>query len=305
MTAWLRADTVASLRRATLVLDLDGVVVDVRATYRLSYLQGIAWHLQHDLGLPWRGRTLAPLRAVHTLKRHAGFNAPAEVVALLLRLSLIAAWRVQGQVLDARQIDATNWIQDGLRDRRLDRWREVTWAALDGPGRAWLEGVEAPERALAVCRETYVGSVHTQALFGHAPVRRVAGLWRHDRLLLDPRRPPPDRPVAVYTGRTTAEARWLLQRFRWFDEVTALETVDTGAYKPDGLPLQRLRGEADRPLLYIGDLTADRQALQDARRRWPEQTWLLGQIAPPGQERWSDADIVATDINALLDALGA
>lgn len=305
MTVWIREGALPALTSAALVLDLDGVVVDVRETYRLSYLQGIAWHLHHDLGLPLRGRAIGPLQAVHLLKRHPGFNAPAEVVALLLRLALIAAWQSQGQAFGAREIAARAWILAASCDGRLDRWRDVTSGSLDDAGRAWLRQVEDPDRALAISRETYVGSANTFQLFGHAPVRRVRGLWRRDRLLLDPRRPPPQRPVAVYTGRTTAEAHWLLKRFRWFDTVAAWETTDTGALKPDGEPLQRLGQIVGRPVLYVGDLPADRDALRDARRRWPHEPWLLGQVLAPGQEPWPDADVVAKDVNELLDAIGA
>jgi phosphoglycolate phosphatase-like HAD superfamily hydrolase len=278
-----------------LVLDLDGVVVDVRASYRLAYLDGLAWHLTHDLGLAVDAAR--PLAAVHLLKRHPGFNAPAEVVAVLLRLALRAVLR------DAPPMASlTPQVAEALTNGALDAWRTTTLALLSPEERAWLLSREDAAQALAAAHEAYAGSADVRTLYGQSPLRQMPGLWHHDRLLLDPLRPPPPVPLGVLTGRAPGETSWLLRRFRFFDQVAA---VHANAPKPDGRPLLALQAElGGGPLLYVGDLPADRDTVLDARKLGGRDL-LVGQIVGPDQpERWPEADFAAADLHALLAQVG-
>ena len=135
---------------------------------------------------------------------------------------------------------------------------------------------------------------------------QVPGLWHKDVLLLDPQRPPPRRPLGIYTGRNRREALWLCKRFRYFSELTAephtlgLRAHDDGAVKPDGQPLRQLlvHFQAEN-LLYIGDLPADRQAAMHA-------SVALGQILPTRRSRpWPQSTVAARHIDDLLDAIDA
>lgn len=308
MPAWLRPDLEPSaLAGAALVYDLDGVLVDVRATYRRAYLQGLDWHLRRDLGILLQDRTPCTLRAVHLLKRHPGFNDPAEVVAILLRLCLVAHARAPGRPLTRDAIGAETWIAARLSDGGLGSWREST---LDGLSVAQVRRVaeaEQPTLALARCRERYVGSAQVFRIFGVTPAQRVLGLARRDKLLCDPLLPRTGRPVAVYTGRTVAEGRLVMDRLQRFAGMPVpVEAVDSGAHKPDGAPLERLAAHLDvQVVVYIGDLPADRQALLDARRRFPRRQWLLGQVlATAGAERWPEADLASPHVDELVAALG-
>lgn len=293
-----------ALHQAALVFDLDGVVVDVRATYRAAYRMGIRWHCRRDLGFELPADPLFPIRAVHLLKRHSGFNAPADVVAILLRLSLL---RLR---LGHPGRWVADWITAALAAGDLADWRQTSMSIADRATLDWLAHLEQPALALQWAREAYVGADAMQQVFGVAPRGRAAGLAQRDRLLLDPSRLQPPRPVAIYTGRTRAEAQWLGRRFALFRDLChdahepRLEAVDTGAHKPDGAPLVRLarRLGADT-VLYIGDLAADRDALLHARQINPGRQWLLGQITARRQTLWPQASVASNDINALLDAL--
>ncbi len=292
------------LQRAAIIYDLDGVVIDVRGTYRLAYLRGIQSYFRLELGiaLPQRPASMA---AVHLLKRHRGFNDPAEVTAILLRLLLRA--NVQNRQSD--QAFAQQWIAAALADGRLDRWRSETLRDLDESAQQYIIQSERPDVALALVREHYVGSAAMAQVFGTAPRLQVLGLARRDRLLADPALGD-ERPMAVYSGRTFAEIQWVIKRFARFAPLlqagrgAAIEAVDTGAHKPDGAPLLRLAERLGRDVVvYVGDLEADRQALLDARRRDPGRTWLLGQVLASPQSRvWPDADAAGTAVDVLLAA---
>lgn len=311
MSVWLREGALPLLRQAAIILDLDGVIVDVRKTYRRAYLDGIAWHLQRDLGLQLGDNTPIALDAVHLLRLHPGFNAPLETVAILLRLALVAAIRFPNQPLMQQHIDAEGWIQRALADKTLGDWRSTTLNSLKPQQQDQLLAMEQAQLALDRALECYFGSAQIQQIIGVIPVGDRVGLAAEDVVLADLQTPPLDRQMAVYTGRKLAEVRWLLPRWRRFDRLLAqpncdqlLATADQGQLKPDGVPLEQLaQTMSAKIVLYIGDLHADRLSLLDARQRFPQRQWLLGQVQSADQPRWPDADLAAPTLDQMWQQL--
>lgn len=308
---WVRPDSLPLLQQAAIILDLDGVIVDVRKTYRQAYLQGIAWHLRRDLKLQVADKTLIPLKAVHLLRLHPGFNAPLETVAILLRLALVGAIRSPDQVLTRQHIQAERWIENALADKTLSDWRTTTLDGLTAQQQERVLTLEQPQVALERALECYFGSAQVRKILGINPVGSELGLAQQDAWLADPELPPIDRQLAIYTGRKLAEVHWLLPRWRRFDALLQkpncdqlLATADQGQLKPDGAPLEQLAEAMNaRIVLYIGDLQADRLSLLDARRRFPKRQWLLGQVQSASQARWPDADIAAATLDQLWQQL--
>ena len=294
MSLFVREGAVEVGRRAALVFDLDGVVADVRATYRRAYVEGLRWHLTAHLGLEVARSGTFHVAQVHALKRHPAFNAPEDVVAHFLLAALVSAERHPGAELTPALCDVGGAFE---RDELL--------AGLDASARRRvLSRLDVP-RALAACREAYAGSSDLKRVYGHVPERRVKGLAHRDRLLLNPLRPPPRRPMGVYTGRARREARWLMDRFAFFSRVSDahLACTDSGAYKPDPVPLVALHEAlGGGPLVYFGDTAGDREAMARFRRERPG--CLLVQVTN-GEPWWPEADFVATRPGPILDLLGA
>lgn len=301
---WVRPEIIEVARGLPLVFDLDGVVVDVRATYRRAYGMGVAWVLKQH-GIAVRRGGPFPVAAVHALRRHPGFNAPADTLAFLLRAALVEAVRAPGQPVTGRHLPA--WIAAALATGQLDAWREALAAELLPGSETWVAEREDVTAASRATHEAYAGSDAVLAMYGHVPVRRLKGLQFRDRLLLDPQRPPPPRPLAVYTGRTHGEALSLLNRFKLFRDVPAdcIETTDTGARKPDPAPLLRLDTRlGGRGLVYLGDTEADRQTVLAFRRERPGVPCVCVQVVLRARAgRWPEADLAGVAPDSLLDAL--
>lgn len=257
-------------RDLVIVLDLDGVVVDVRASYRQAYLDGIARYLADDLGLAPDDVALPALDDVHALKRRGGFNAPEQTVTALLSASLVPVPHAARRRIEARRDDAV---------------------------------------ALALCHEAYVGSARFQQVYGAAPRGGFAGLAEHDRPLLARDRPACRRPLGVYTGRRRREADLVLARWPFFAPLHAdcVATPDTGAWKPDPAPLAAIARHFAAPgIVYFGDMEDDRSTLLQFRAAFPHLRALLVQVAAePGALPWPDADLTATEPGPALDLLGA
>jgi phosphoglycolate phosphatase-like HAD superfamily hydrolase len=301
----MRPGALAVARQAIWVFDLDGVVADVRRTYRAAYVEGLARFLERDLGLPVAAHGYCSVADVSLLKQHEGFNAPEHVAAFLLRAGLCAAVRLQGRPLTRARARIGAWVRAAMVDGRLSRWREALVDGLGPDERRWVEQRERLDAALAWCRESYAGSAHVEQAYGISPRGAFPGRWQDDRLLLDPAiSAGPLRRVGVYTGRTRAEARFLMRRFDLLREVpdVALACTDGGDWKPDPAPLERLRvALGGGPLVYFGDVAADRSALLGLRAREPSATSLLAQVrSDPAVPRWAEADLYATTLTALL-----
>jgi len=301
-----RPGALDAIAGAIWIFDLDGVVVDVRKTYRRSYVEGLVRHLKVDCGLRVaRGGTFT-LEDAHRLKGHVAFNAPEHVAAFFLRASLAAAERHSGRTLDGTTCGLGEWIASALASGRLSQWRDALVADLDPAARARVDAREDLRAALACCHEVYAGSADVARIYGDVPRFDLPGLWRKDRLLLDQAIARDDPRVGVYTGRTCIEARWLMERFAMLRSVPehALACTTKGAWKPDPEPLAALRQAlGGGPLVYFGDLEADRQAALELREREPEERTMLVQIVERrAAPRWPEADVVAL---RPADALGA
>lgn len=275
---------------AAAVLDLDGVVVDSRASYRLAYTFGIDSWLREDLGLrvePPPGRpTLLDVEDVHALKAFPGFNAPIDVVAFFGAYALAQA-----------------------RDGRVGPLDPTPRAFLssrphDPPAGRSAHAIDA-DLALRRCREHYAGDASCERVYGYSPSRqRGEGLWRRDRLLIPPDLPPPPLPLAVFTGRDAGEARWVTGRLRLFDGLPddRLWTRDDGVDKPDPAAFSAcVQALSPGPVLYVGDLPADADLIARYRalRRAPEVVLaLVGDEAPRAR-----ADLWLPEAGPLLAAL--
>lgn len=287
------------------IFDLDGVVIDVRNTYRQAYVAGVMWALRADAKLAVQ-TPLFTVDDVHALKRHPGFNAPRDTVAFFARACLCALAAVEpGQPVSA---NAVRRLLDSLAgDGGLDEWSTRTLAGLsDDMGRSWVVRTEAGLRALQRTHEAYAGSAATLQVYGHPPLGELDGLCRNDKLLMRVDRKT-SVPVAVYTGRTRGEALMVMRRFALFADVPAerLVTTDDDAYKPDPAPLARLIDRLDcERAIYIGDTAADRDTVRAYGAIGRTTPCALAQVVTPEQAAWPEAVASGLTGDGVLHALG-
>ncbi len=304
MTHRNRPGAVEAARGLPLIFDLDGVVVDVRQSYRQAYILGITWFLNEILGRPGdaAGFTVAD---VALLKRHRGFNAPRDVVAFFLRAALVSDSADQRGGGFSR---VSTWIKAGLADGRLDRGAEALFDGLSAQTRAAVRSVEDVDAALSSCHEVYIGSRNFMTVYGAAPRGDWPGLWPADRLLLPRDRPPCRLPLGVYSGRTRGEIDHLFERLPFFAPIAPahVHSADDPGAKPDAEPLIRLIDSLGAGgAVYLGDTEADRQTVIALRRQRPDLVCLLAQIDEDKEAQWwPEAEFAATGPAEIVDLLG-
>ncbi|HEY6379152.1 MAG TPA: HAD family hydrolase [Candidatus Dormibacteraeota bacterium] len=240
--AWVRAGLAPGFRAEAVVLDVDGVLIDVRGSFREAARQTVVT-VQRLLGVadPWRPSQ----QDIVDLKSARGFNDDIDVSIALAALGA-----------DGRQAELP-----GLR------------AAVDaiGGGLAGLRRVAPDLRridgtlVLRIFDELYWGADATERRGGE-PARYGAdrrGLIEREELLIAPALPERlrasgARAVAIVSGRTRLEMDAALDRLGW--TASDLDAVVTGdaIRKPDPACLDCVVAATGvGSLVYVGDVRDD------------------------------------------------
>lgn|GEM_PF-82971 len=277
------------------VLDLDGVLVDVAGSYRRAIVESVATvygetidredvqafknagGFNDDWAVTWAV-------ALYVLARDAGYEA--DIAAFTDAIAdrgggLQSAEAVVADDLPPTAMDRVRdrWDTDRLRDvfqaRYLgaDLYRELEGPdpPVEGPGYIWDEPVIAAEATLAALTDTYT--------------------------------------VAVLTGRPAAEAAIALDRVGLAlpdDRVVTRDDWTGGKPDPDALVDLATRLELGS-LAYVGDTLDDVETVANARRVDPDRTYfgvgvLSGGLSGAAGRAAFDrvgADLVVDSINDL------
>ncbi len=259
-------------RVQAVIFDVDGVLLDARASYHAVAEDAARRAVAEVLGEP----CTAPFdreREVAQFKAAGRFNDDWEMargIALLLHL---------------RQRGAAPELQRFLR-------------AAHGGGVAGLANalpiiaaMYPQERISRLCGALYGGRSHCRELFGFdaqdaLPGAPERGLWERERLLADPallKRVADRFAVALYTGRNPGEAALALVRCELHVPQRLCWVSDGRPRKPDPEGLIWLCGELLRPggeALFVGDTADDRGAAEAARARGAPLVYA--HVAGPG-----------------------
>ncbi len=274
-----------------MILDVDGVLVDVEPSFREAVCRTVAT-MQRLMGVtsPW-----VPARAeVAALKRAGGFNDDIHCSIALTAIAAGAMGPQLGELLGP--IEAAGGGLDGLR------------AA--APALPRVEG----RLCLRVFDEHYWGGSRFRSVFGEAPrhVDARRGLVDDERALVGPDLPARLRAtagvrhLALITGRTPAELAAALELLGW--DRAGLDAVVTGdeLRKPDPACLDRILAAcASEAAVYAGDVRDDWELVRAHRAARPGGVPVRGVIVGGEAEALFDlgADVTlagAADLVPLL-----
>jgi HAD superfamily hydrolase (TIGR01548 family) len=282
------------------VLDIDGVLVDVADSYRRAIVESIervhGTRLSRDVIQPLKDAggfnddwELTQALALWVLAREEGFDRDAEGFAEIVAASGGGLGAARAAIADALDPDA--------RERILAAWER--------------------DRLVDTFQALYLGSDRYRELEGGDPPFEAPGFIHDEPTLVDPATLDALAErfhVGVVTGRPRAEARIALERASFDLPDDRLFAMEDGPGKPDPAALVALAGQFDADAVaYAGDTLDDVRTAANARERDPDRTYygigvltggLRGEEGRRAFER-AGADAVVDhvdDLPALLEA---
>lgn len=314
---FIRQELIRQLPKVdALVLDVDGVVLDVSQSYRVVICDTTQyWAVQH-LGLEDNARLLTS-EEVEFFKRAGGFNDDNELTQAAAML--VTARRARSNATDAATVQATapTWEEYCDEIRRhgggYAAAEKVAMATLTVPQRRAFAHDWLPRLVSQIFQEMYGGDSMCATLFGFNPqLWQGEGYHCREKVLLDRTLLPERIKIGLLTGRLVSETRHAVERAGLRDRVPekCWVTSEDGVRKPDGRTLVLCQQRLGFQLaIYVGDTLDDHRTVMNYRElpasgrgRVVSCLVLTGPAGDQNRAAFLEAgaDIVAPDVNALL-----
>jgi len=280
------------------VLDIDGVLVDVADSYRRAVVDTV----ERVYG------TSVERDAVQGFKDAGGFNN-----------DWVATYGVALFVLARRH--GLDFQIEGFTDRiaerggGLDAAEAVVAAHLDDAAHDEVTAAWDTDHLRDVFQQLYLGADLYRDLESAEPDIDAAGYIHDEPVLVEPEtlRTLANWERGVLTGRPAMEAEIALDRVGLDlprERLVAMEDTDDGKPDPEGLIALAERCDADA-VAFAGDTLDDVRTAQNAAEADPERTYygvgvLTGGLSgETGRQRYeaADADAVVETVNGLPDLL--
>ncbi|MFA0750397.1 MAG: hypothetical protein SLRJCFUN_000800 [Candidatus Fervidibacter sp.] len=301
-----------------LILDIDGVLIDASQSYRLAVCEAVRFFVERELGWLVDAPPITP-DEVDLFKRAGGFNndwdlAQAAVLFLLFKGLRHGAKRLS----ELRRLPPT--LEAFLSEVAAEGGgllaaETVVVDKLELRQRRDLARLWKRRLIVQLAQEFYAGKKWCPLLFGYEPqyVNLEVGLLEREQVLIDLSLLPPDLKLGILTGRARRETALALERIGLSERIPPefWVTDDDAPRKPDPRALavltERLQTQC---ALYVGDTVDDLRMVNEYKLHPHRRTVFACMVltGPNGEKNRplfleQGADIVATDINALLSYL--
>jgi HAD superfamily phosphatase len=284
------------------VLDVDGVLVDVADSYRRAIVDAVE-HVYGDT---------IEKADVQAFKDAGGFNNDWKVTDAAALWVL--ASRENGTVGSVAEFADRIAAQGG----GLGGAEAVVQASLDPEAVRRVRERWEPERLRDVFQQLYLGSDYYAELEGGEPELDVEGYIHDEDRLISPETVAAltaNWPVCVLTGRPSDEADIALDRVGLDvpdDRRFTMDDWEDGKPNPRALIALAERTGADS-VVFVGDTLDDVETALNAREADPDRKYHAvgvltgGLTGDGGRRKYEDAgaDIVLDSVNDLPDLVGA
>lgn len=317
---FIKQELIKSLGQVdALILDIDGVVLDVSQSFRVVAAETVQYYATQVLKLADSG-PLFESSETELFKMAGGFNSDWDLTNAAV--ALVVAKHAQSGAEDTL----------ALREQEPP-WSEYTEAIKRrGGGLAVAEAVLLdiltpaqrrdfarnwnPKLVTQIFQEMYAGDESCRALYGFEP-QHIHGepYYKREKVMLDAALLPKGLKIGVVTGRTRAETRLALKMAGLTNRIPEKHwvTEDDGLRKPDGRTMLRLRENMEfRHGIYVGDTVDDHKTVVNYRElkgagkaKIVACTSLSGPSGDAHRRLFLEAgaEIITPDVNSLLQFL--
>lgn len=303
----------------TLVFDIDGVLIDVRDSFRKAICQTVQFYFKEILRFQGSQNLINP-EEIEYFKMAGGFNNDWDLTSAVVLFYLMKA-----RENNLKDVDELRSIKPDIK----------TFAArMLSPGGGLAKVIDPiekddqiKERILSlwdkdlitkIFQEIYAGEEHCYNIYGfHPSLIKKDGLIKQERIIIDKNKKDflQNYSLGVLTGRTEREARVALERLGWDDIIfkEKIVTADDGMEKPHPQGLKKIAGSLKTKLgIYVGDTWDDLMTVKNTNKEERETKFLsaivLGEEFNLGSRSVKfylneEVDLLAQDVNYILDWL--
>lgn len=302
-----------------LILDIDGVVLDVAETFRVVTAEIVQLFATRWMGLEGDGPVFRP-EECELFKNAGGFNNDWDLTNAVIALALAEKSRDATITTTAQLREKCDWVSyTGELKRRgggLEVAEKYVLDTLEASDRRDFANLWNPKLVTQLFQESYAGELMCRELYGFdAEYVKGPGYLDKEPVIIDAALVPAKLKVGILTGRTMSEANIALERAGLAGRVPVAHrlTDSDGIRKPDGETLARLQESMGfKTAVYVGDILDDLKtvinyrALPAAGRARVYSCLVLDAAQGTASRReWLEAgaEIVAPDVNAVLQLL--
>ena len=319
---WLKDDQKGLIPQIdTVILDIDGVILDVSSSFRVAISQTVQLYLTRERGFGGDSVLILPSES-QLFKQAGGFNNDWDLTravilfyltkAELLQTDHTAILRENGQSL----VDFTTGV--GRAGGGLHGVMAVLFPLLSKEQRQRVEKGCDRVRIEELFQELYGGVDYCKRLYGHKPkFNKRSGLLNEEKVMLDQSILIDFIPkVGILTGRTKKETEVGLEKAGLKGIIPWKHIIfDTGESpemrKPrPGSLLDLAETLEAKVALYVGDVMDDLLTVKNANlERTATAVFLSAIIVSPLRRDYAElfrkegADIVSLDVNKALKEL--
>ncbi len=303
----------------TLIFDIDGVLIDVRDSYREAVCRTVQFYFKEILHFQGSQNLINP-EEIKYFKMAGGFNNDWELTSAIILFYLIKA----------RENNSKN--VDELKNSKPDIKTFVSQILFQGGGltkvvdlieknkptkveifRLWNKNL-----VTKIFQEIYAGEEYCFNIYGfHPSLIKAEGLIKKERVIIDKKSKDfvQNFSIGILTGRTRREAKIALQKLGWGDIISGekIFTATDGLEKPHPQGLKKLATGLKTKLgIYLGDVRDDLLTVKKFNKTERKIKLLSAIVLEEGINLPSksvkfylneEVDLLAQDVNRVLDWL--
>lgn len=304
----------------TIVFDIDGVLIDMRESFRKAICQTVQFYFKEILHFQGFKNLIHP-EEIEYFKMAGGFNNDWDLTSAVILFYLMKA-----RENNLKDIDE-------LKSREPDIKTFTTKMLSLGGGLAkvinlFKKNKHTKEEIFSlwdkdlitkIFQEIYAGEEHCFNIYGfHPSLIKTESLIKQERIIIDKKKKDFLQQyfsIGILTGRNRREARIALEILGWDDIISEekIITADDGLEKPHPQGLKRLSVSLKTKLgIYVGDIRDDLVTVKNFNKEVRKTKFLSAIVLAEGFNLENKlvnfylnegVDLLAQDVNCILDWL--
>jgi len=303
----------------TLVFDIDGVLVDVRESFRKAVCQTVRFYFKEILNFQGSESLINP-EEVECFKMSGGFNNDWDLTSAVILFYLMKARENNLKDMDklrSRGPDIKTFITKMLSPGG-GLTKVIDLIEKDGQAKKWILSLWDKDLITKIFQEMYAGEEYCFNIYGFQPsLIKTEGLIKQERIIVNKDKKDflKNFSIGILTGRNRKEAKIALERLGWDDIISKekIITADDGVGKPHPQGLKKIADSSKTKLgIYIGDTWDDLITVKNINKEERKTKFLSAMVLGEGFNLGRKSvkfylnegvDLLAQDVNYILYCL--